>query len=455
MSHSDLFSTIETALGHVVVNRLILEECELLIGSEYGAILQEISVETRSFEPMTPSLSFSNPEVSIPEAFSALKVRRSIEVHGLGFAKIELLRSLSQKSELQAVYPHGIFYLDLSDPLEDLLQIIFEQLYRVPSDVKPSRAEIRSGLSDRQSLILLSHSTLTAAELEQLQQVLPESRFAIASVVRRFFQANTAIELSDPEVNLEPVTEPEQAVLELLATVGISLTAEQITAITNVSEFNRVIQADQGRYKLWRQYRISESWMEKVLAYVLNWVRSRPQNLIQERELLMVTVQWAANQRRFTEVIEIVRSIEGAFAIAKLWGSWSKLLRWSLSASWALEDEVTESWALHQLGTLAFCQQEVTTGYDTLRDALALRTEREEQTAIAFTTHNINQIKALIVPANSKSSKHQRRFYWIVGVVLAIVVTLSIGIIYAQQRSDDRENRSRRSQIKLMLTRFS
>ncbi len=437
------------------MNRLILEECELLIGSEYGAILQEISVETRSFEPMTPSLSFSNPEVSIPEAFSALKVRRSIEVHGLGFAKIELLRSLSQKSELQAVYPHGIFYLDLSDPLEDLLQIIFEQLYRVPSDVKPSRAEIRSGLSDRQSLILLSHSTLTAAELEQLQQVLPESRFAIASVVRRFFQANTAIELSDPEVNLEPVTEPEQAVLELLATVGISLTAEQITAITNVSEFNRVIQADQGRYKLWRQYRISESWMEKVLAYVLNWVRSRPQNLIQERELLMVTVQWAANQRRFTEVIEIVRSIEGAFAIAKLWGSWSKLLRWSLSASWALEDEVTESWALHQLGTLAFCQQEVTTGYDTLRDALALRTEREEQTAIAFTTHNINQIKALIVPANSKSSKHQRRFYWIVGVVLAIVVTLSIGIIYAQQRSDDRENRSRRSQIKLMLTRFS
>lgn len=450
MSHSDLFSTIETALGHVVVNRLILEECELLIGSGYGAILQEISVETRSFEPMIPSLSCSNPEVSVPEAFSALKARQSIEVHGLGFAKIALLRSLSQQSELQAVYPHGIFYLDLGDPLEDLLQIIFEQLYQVPSNVKPSRGDIRSGLSDRQALILLNHSTLTAAELEQLQQVLPESRFAIASVVRRFFQANAAIELSDPEVDFGTVTEPEQAVLELLATVGTSLTAEQIAAMTNVTEFDRVIQANQGRYKLWRQHRISESWMEKVLAYVLNWVRSQPSNLIRERELLMVAVQWAANQRRFVEVIEIVRSIEGAFAIAKLWGSWSKLLRWSLSASWALEDEVTESWALHQLGTLAFCQQEVTTGYDTLRDALALRTEREEQTAIAFTTHNINQIKALIVPANSISSKHQRRFYWIVGVILAIVVTASIGIIYVQHRSDDRENRSSRSEIELM-----
>lgn len=448
MSHSAFFSTIETALSHTVVARLILEDCELLIGSEYGAILQGIAVETRSFEPITPSLSFSNPEISIPEALSALKARQSIEIHGLGFAKIALLRSLSQHSELQAVYPHGILYLDLSDPIEDLLQIIFEQLYRVPSDVKPSRAEIRSGLSDRQVLILLNHPTLTAAEIERLQQVLPESRFAIASVVRRFSQANSAIELSDPET----VTEPENAVLELLATVGISLTAEQIVAITNVSDFSH-IQSDQGRYKLWRQYRISESWMEKVLAYVLNWLRTQPDNIVQERELLMVAVQWAANQRRFSEVIEIVRSIEGAFAIAKLWGSWSKLLRWSLSASWALEDEITEAWALHQLGTLAFCQQEVTTGYDTLRDALVLRTEREEQTEIAFTTHNINQIKALITPANSKLPNHQRQFHWIVGVIFAIALSVSIGvgILYAQHhQSEDRKPRS-----SLVLTRFS
>ncbi|MGG6263587.1 hypothetical protein ACQ4M3_16240 [Leptolyngbya sp. AN03gr2] len=447
MSHSAFFSTIETALGETIVVRLILEECELLIGSEYGAILQGIPVKERSFELISPNSSFSNPEVSISQALSALMAKQSIEVYGLGFAKIELLRSLSQQSELQAIYPDGILYLEQSDPLEDLLQIIFEQLYHVPSDVKPSRAEIRSKLSDRQALILLNHPNLTAAELEQLQRVLPESRFAIASVVRRFSQANSAIELSDPEANLGSVSEQENAVFELLATVGISLTAEQITAITNVSDL-AFIQVDQGRYKLWKQYRISESWMEKILAYVLDWIRSKPDRIVEERELLMVTVQWAANQRRFSEVIEIVRSIEGAFASAKLWASWSKLLRWSLSASWALEDETTEAWALHQLGTLAFCQQEVTTGYDTLRDALVLRTELKEQTAIDFTTHNINQIKALIVPAKSPNNQ----LPWIVGIIFAIVVTVSIGvgIVYTQQRSGDQKPRS-----SLMFSRFS
>ncbi|BAU15528.1 AAA ATPase [Leptolyngbya sp. NIES-3755] len=449
MSHSAFFSTIETALGETIVVRLILEECELLIGSEYGAILQGIPLKERSFEPISPSSSFSNPEVSIPQALETLKARQSIEIYGLGFAKIELLRSLSQQSELQEIYPHGILYLEQADPLEDLLQIIFERLYRVPSDVKPSRAEIRSKLSDRQALILLNHPNLTAAEIEQLQRVLPESRFAIASVVRRFSQANSAIELSDSEADFGTVSEQENAVLELLATVGVSLTAEQIAAITNISDLG-FIQADQGRYKLWRQHRISESWMQKVLVYVLDWIRSKPDEIVQERELLMVTVQWAANQRRFSEVIKIVRSIEGAFASAKLWASWSKLLRWSLSASWALEDETTEAWALHQLGTLAFCQQEVTTGYDTLRDALTLRTELKEQTAIDFTTHNINQIKALIAPA--KSPKHQRQSYWIVGVIFAIAVTVSIGvgIVYTQQRSGDQKPRS-----SLTLARFS
>ncbi|MBE9010103.1 hypothetical protein IQ250_07780 [Pseudanabaenaceae cyanobacterium LEGE 13415] len=446
MSHSAFFSTIETALSHRVVARLILEECELLISSEYGAVLRSMDIESRSFEPISPNQTFSNPEVSDSQALAALKARQSIEIYGTGFAKIALLRSLSQQSELQNTYAHGIIYLELSDSLEDLLQIIFEQLYRVPSDVKPSRAEIRSGLSDRQALILLNHPNLTAAELEQLQQILPESRFAIASVVRRFSQANPAIELSE----IEPFDQ-ESEVLELLATVGVSLTAKQIAAITNVSNLE-FLEADQGRYKLWSKYRISESWMEKVLAYVLDWVRSQPDEIVQERELLMVTVQWAANQRRFSEVIEIVRSIEGKFAIAKLWGSWSKLLRWSLSASWALEDETTEAWALHQLGTLAFCQQEITTGCDTLRDALALRTELKDQTAIAFTTHNINQIKALIVPVKSKLPKHQRQFYWIVGVIFAIAVTVTIGvgIMYAQHRSSDREPRS-----SLMLSRFS
>lgn len=344
MSRSAFFSTIETALSHIVVARLILEECELLIGSEYGVVLRAIPAETRSFEPISvPSLSFSEQlvdEAVMSQASTALQAQQSIEVCGTGFGKIALLRSLARQAEFREFYPHGILYIDQSDTSDDLLQIIFEQFYRVPSDVKPSRAEIRSGLSDRQALILLDHPTLISSELNQLKQFLPNATFAIASIEARFFQADCTIGISDPKVDLGVVSVQKDAVLGLLATVGVSLKAEQISAITNVpsSELNRLIdlnliQVEQERYKFWTNYQISEAWMEKVLSYVLDWVRTQPDDLIQERELIMVAVQWSANQRRSLEVIEIVRSIERVFAIAKLWGSWSKLLRWSLAAA--------------------------------------------------------------------------------------------------------------------------
>ncbi|MBW4444974.1 MAG: hypothetical protein KME10_28055 [Plectolyngbya sp. WJT66-NPBG17] len=453
--------------------RLMLEECELLIGSESGVVLRAISAEARSFEPIMPVVSLPLSEclineIVISQASTALQAQRSIEIYGTGFATIALLRSLAEQSELRNCYPHGILYLDKTDPVEDLVQTIFEQFYRVALDEKPSKAELRSGLCDRQALILLDHSTLTPSELNQLEQLLPNSTFAIASIERRFSQIDCAIEVSDPKGDLHIVSESENSALELLATIGVSLKAEQIRAIANVSnsELNRlidlkVIRVEQERYKLQRNYQSSEAWMEKALVYVLDWLRTRPDAIVQERELLIITVQWAAKQRRSSEVIEIVRSIETAFAIAKLWGTWSNLLRWSLAAAWAVEDEAIEAWALHQLGTLAFCQQEITTGYDTLRDALALRTDLNDQTAIVFSQHNLAEIKALIVPVNSKNSlrTHQRHFYWIVGIICAIAVSVSIGvsILNAQHQSPRRNDRSSLSRIafELVLSRFS
>ncbi|MEP0915847.1 hypothetical protein NC981_03385 [Leptolyngbya sp. DQ-M1] len=477
MSRSAFSSTIETVLSQTVVARLLLEECECLIGSGYGVVLQAISVETRTFELMPmPALVLplveSVDEAAISQALIALKAQRSIEICGRGFGKVALLRSLAHQPELQQAYPHGILYLDQLDPIGDLLQTIFEQFYRVPSEVKPSRAEIRSGLSDRQALILLDHSKLTATDFEQLQRWLPQSRFAIASTDRRLAQADLAIQVPEPvEIDLSERSDAEIAVLELLATVGVPLSAKQITAIANVSHPNldrlidlKLIGVERGRYRLRIQHRSSEAWMERVLSYVLDWIRTQPNAILQERELLMLAVQWGANQRRSVEVIEMVRSIESEFAIAKLWDSWSKLLRCSLAAAWALGDAAIEAWALHQLGTLAFCQQEVTSGYDALRDALAIRTDLAEQStnsecavSIAFSAHNLNQIKALIVPVKSNASQRSSQRYWIIGVTCAIALSLSLGVkLVADQRSPNHKPCSSPSQkVCLLLTRFS
>jgi hypothetical protein len=135
--------------------------------------------------------------------------------------------------------------------------------------------------------------------------------------------------------------------------------------------------------------------IEKGLASVIN---GGFESIAEERKLIITTAQQWVKQKRWTEVIQLVRSTEQAFAIANSWEAWEQVLNWGLKAAWALQDEVTEAWALHQLGTLAFCQEQVTLGYDLLKEALDLRSRLGEGVAIAFSQHNLSQLKALIVP---------------------------------------------------------
>jgi len=101
---------------------------------------------------MSRSAFFSTIETALSHA-----VVDRIEICGTGFGKIVLLRSLARQAELRQFYSPGISYLNQTDPINDLLQIIFEQFYHVLSDVKLSSSEIRSRLSDRQALILFNH----------------------------------------------------------------------------------------------------------------------------------------------------------------------------------------------------------------------------------------------------------------------------------------------------------
>ncbi|MCU0549205.1 MAG: hypothetical protein MUC48_07645 [Leptolyngbya sp. Prado105] len=323
MSRPALPSTIETELAGKALARLSLEQCELLIGSDYGVILQPLQMDVRSFEQILPKLeSIPISEAVVPEILTAIEAHQSIEIFGnQDFG--ELLRSLANVIEME----HGVLYLDQPDGIEDVLQRMFEQFYQVPTDVKASRAEIREGLSDRRALILLDHPTLTAAEIEQLCRIVPASLWVVASVERRFFWADCAIDLSRP-IHLDLATP----------------------------------------YKAGGVFTILQNF---------------------------------GQQGQWSEVLNLVRLTEHDFAVSKLWGAWEQMLRWGFQAAWALEDEISEAWALHQLGTLAFCQEKVTLGYDLLEEALALRTEIGEPTAIAFSQHNLSQLKALIVPSEN------------------------------------------------------
>lgn len=145
---------------------------------------------------------------------------------------------------------------------------------------------------------------------------------------------------------------------------------------------------------------ILQPLQEKGLASEIN---CGSESIVEETKLILTTAQQWVEQKRWAEIIQLARSTEQAFAIANSWEAWEQVLNWGLKAAWALQDEVTEAWALHQLGTLAFCQEQVTLGYDLLKEALDLRSQLGEDVAIAFSQHNLSQLKALIVPMENES----------------------------------------------------
>ena len=84
-----------------------------------------------------------------------------------------------------ASFVDGIAYVRARrQPFTDLLQLIFEAFYESDEISKPTNAEIRRGLRDKQALIILDDVHLTQHELEQVLDIAPQSAFAVATRAR-------------------------------------------------------------------------------------------------------------------------------------------------------------------------------------------------------------------------------------------------------------------------------
>ena len=145
----------------------------------------------------------------------------------------------------------------------------------------------------------------------------------------------------------------------------------------------------------------SNPWMERVLAYLLPWTETQqrsPNAILAEKALILHTLEWTVSQARWVETLRLVRSLEGALVLGKQWDTWRRVLNWGLQAAWALEDSVSEAWGLHQLGTLALCQEEVTTAHDALTEAISLRSLLNDQVGEQLSRHNLERLRAVTLP---------------------------------------------------------
>jgi hypothetical protein len=172
--------------AEVAVGRFVLQ-----IGDPSGAVVREASRTERAHIRPRPTPILAVPRLirrlldrrfEVAAALSALDAGLPIELSGEpGIGKTAILRHLAHHPRATS-FVDGIVYVRARrQPSIDLLQLIFEAFYETDENSRPTDAEVRRGLRDKQALILLDEVDLAPHELEQVLDIAPQSAFAVAT----------------------------------------------------------------------------------------------------------------------------------------------------------------------------------------------------------------------------------------------------------------------------------
>jgi len=234
--------------GRIAVGRYVLQ-----IGEQSGGVVREASRAERAHIRPRPTPILLRPRLirglldrrmELAAALSALDAGLPIEVSGEpGVGKTAILRQLAHHPRA-ASFVDGIVYLaarHLSS--DDLLQLIFEAFYESDEICKPTAAEVRRGLQDKQALILLDDVQLAQHELEQVIDIAPHSLFAVAtrerclwgevrSIPLKGLPVDDAVLLLEREIERAPDASEPSAARSLCASLeGHPLRIQQAAAL--------------------------------------------------------------------------------------------------------------------------------------------------------------------------------------------------------------------------------
>ncbi|MFN8596421.1 MAG: hypothetical protein U0559_09595 [Anaerolineae bacterium] len=142
---------------------------------------------------------------------------------------------------------------------------------------------------------------------------------------------------------------------------------------------------------------IEERLLTQLLADVLvNKPRDLSYCAVEVGNYLSV-IEWAAQHNRCQEVIVLGRAIDPYLTLNGLWGVGAQIVNRVLEAARACGDRSSEAWALHQLGTHA-TETNTAHAIDLYRQALAIRRDLGETTAVAYTQHNLDVLMPPVAP---------------------------------------------------------
>ena len=253
------------------------------------------------------------------------------------------------------------------------------------------------------------------------------------------------------ESSLNVLTEPEEKILAILAASGGTIVPlEHLVSLSNNKDAQKalqglialgMVQTHSPRYSLTGGLTAILAnlldlslWEDTLITYFVNWLAQKPtQALVEESADVLITMfKMAEAKKRWSDVIQIGRSLEHMLIVGKRWQAWSDILTSILKAAKAIGDRRTEAWALHQLGSRALCLGLMDEAKQLLTQALNIRQAIRDRAGLAVTQHNLNVLFGGLPPTGGGTSGCRRCFNYGCGATGILVVMTIITFIVAR-----------------------
>jgi len=224
---------IEAQIQGEISGQVAIGNYNIQIGSIHGGVVNIVQPEQQPRPWPRPNPVFLRPrpfpglldrEAEVGTASTALQSATPVEFHGqAGLGKTTLLRYLSHHPAATS-FPDGVVYLSARhQPMDDLLQSLFDAFYESDVPFKPTDVQVRHALQNKQALILLDDVNLARDEVEALMDVAPGCTFLLASPERCLWGEGRAVALRGlPPSDAQALVERE---------LGRSLTLKERTAV--------------------------------------------------------------------------------------------------------------------------------------------------------------------------------------------------------------------------------
>jgi Collagen triple helix repeat (20 copies) len=259
---------------------------------------------------------------------------------------------------------------------------------------------------------------------------------------------------------IESLSEREERVLAALAAVdGASLGAERLSELAEVNPIEPVLDSLERRGLLRRDEKpdrvaglaqVNERLQEisDVSGYAEKAVRLftslatgdlSADEALDDLGAVFSLLNWANENRRWQEALELVKVAETGLALARRFDAWGHALEHALYAGDQLGDKRAQAWALDRLGSRAALLGDRSAAKEYLQRAAILHASMGESAAAAVTRRNLDLVRPRGFRALRESFDALPTGVRVLGAAVAVVaVGGSLAAGYARPASGPR-----------------